>query len=94
MEETGIDNSCARQANWKPLDVPDPTLLQPQVGVDITAEDLMDGDGDSGANARGTPAITTGDPHVPVVPDDEQVGGRGPPFPAPRERIPPTPQCI
>ena len=34
------------------------TLLQPQVGVEITAADLMDGDGGSGA--RGTPAIPTG----------------------------------
>ena len=40
--------------------VPDPRLLQPQAGVSITAEDLMDGDGDSGTDARGTSAITTG----------------------------------
>ena len=33
------------------------TLLQPQVGVQVNSDDLMDGDGGSGA--RGTPAITT-----------------------------------
>ena len=38
-------------------DDPDPTLLQPQVGVGITAEDLMDGDGRSGT--RGNSAIET-----------------------------------
>ena len=36
------------------------TLLQPQVGVPIVSTGLMDPDGDSGIDARGTPAITTG----------------------------------
>ena len=53
-EEGSIKLRPMLQVGGGPTD-PDPELLQPQVGVVITAEDLMDGDGGSGA--RGTPAI-------------------------------------
>ena len=43
----------------RPTDQTAATLLQPQVGVGITAADLMDGDGATSGN-RGISAITTG----------------------------------